>query len=129
MSEPCVDDRAKELLSKYQEARPSNNHNLPWEWYSGVYFVELPGFIKIGYAHDVRERFQAIKQATPFDAKPVAFIECGDEVYARSLEQAIHEKFAVLRVKRREWFRDDPTLRSFIAEIATRWPAPKPKST
>lgn len=97
-----------------------------WTWFSGVYFIRCEGFVKIGYARDVRLRLKSIGTHTPFPIEPLGFIECQDIETAKSLEAALHEKFHHLR-ERFEWFRLDRSLRDHIASRCDRWPTPKRK--
>ena len=37
----------KRVAARHARAATSG---VPWSWYSGVYFLEISGFIKVGYA-------------------------------------------------------------------------------
>jgi hypothetical protein len=83
-----------------------NKSAVPWNWKSGVYFIEQASLIKIGWSFDVKVRAHAIKLSKkPLPIKPLGFIRCPDEETAVRLERDLH-----------------------IAQRAEQWPAPKPKS-
>jgi hypothetical protein len=95
------------------------------KWHSGVYFIRVEQFVKIGYSEDVRHRFRQLRSAMPFTVEPLGFIQCDTLEAAKALEAQLHERFRHLVSVRREWFRDHPSIRTFVRESAQLWPAPK----
>lgn len=73
-----------------------------------VYYLEIDGIIKIGYASDVTDRMRAY----PPTAKLLA-VEPG----TRTLEAERHGLFNAYLAHGREWFRDVPELRNWIASL------------
>lgn len=82
----------------------------------GVYFIQTEGFIKIGYAINVRRRFRQLAMSVPFDLELLAVIACPDVREAKETERTLHRRFKAQRV-RGEWFRLIPPLTEFIDEI------------
>lgn len=78
-----------------------------------VYFVlnKATNLIKIGLASDVKNRLIAIRVNSGCEIELLATEQGGID-----RERALHERFAALLV-RGEWFRDDPSLREYIAGL------------
>lgn len=95
-----------------------------WTWFSGVYFILCDGFVKIGYAQDVRLRLRALCVSNPKPLQPLGFIECGSSKEAKSIECSLHQRFDAIR-ERHEWFRAERDLLAWIKSNASLWPAPK----
>lgn len=96
--------------------------------YIGVYFVRWGAFIKIGTAHDVVARRQALETSLPEgDVEPLGWIHIPYLRWRRSNqdrykhEARIHETLSAYRV-RGEWFRDCETVRRFIDRYCYPWP-------
>ena len=75
-----------------------------------VYYVADGSQIKIGYSSNPWARVSELRTANP--AIEMLTVEAGE----RSLEKQRHEQFSHLRTTR-EWFKDDPELRDFVAEL------------
>jgi hypothetical protein len=83
---------------------------------SGVYFIRLGAFIKIGCAKDVRKRFYGIQQGIPFRLDLIAVLLPDDGQTHQALERACHEKFAAYR-EVGEWFREEGALADSCAHL------------
>lgn len=102
----------------------ADRHGYSWSWFSGVYFLRCGEFVKIGYAHDVRVRMEAIRTHNPYKVEPIGFIECKSLEEAKRIEREHHERFAHLR-STGEWFRTEPDLVDHVQSLSGRWPSPK----
>lgn len=81
---------------------------------SGVYFIQGDGggLIKIGVSSDVEARLRQHQAGCPVILRRIGLI-----VDANALEEArLHERFAHLR-EHGEWFRPEPDLLAFIADL------------
>lgn len=65
-----------------------------------VYIIQCAQYYKIGIAENVKDRFSAIKSATPFEMKIINSFESD---YPEKDEQKLHEKFKK-KHKQGEWF-------------------------
>jgi hypothetical protein len=101
-----------------QAASPTNPRS--FGEFSGVYFVQVGGFVKIGASDDVRARFRQLLCSSPYELVPLGFIY-GDPDGTDELEADLHARFDELR-HRGEWFRLEPSLREFINQQARPWP-------
>jgi hypothetical protein len=99
--------------------QPAGNPKAFGYAFSGVYFVRVGSFVKIGFSDDVKARYRVLLSASPYDMKPLGFIHADGG--AEELEERIHAQFAELR-HRGEWFRFDGSIREFIADHAAGWP-------
>lgn len=78
-----------------------------------VYFISVLEFIKIGYTSQLAARMRAFETIHPV---PVVLLHAIAGNVA--LEQFLHAKFAAFLVPGKvEWFRSDPVLLAFIAEL------------
>lgn len=92
----------------------------PEDWpFAGVYFLMIPGYIKIGSSKNVLERVE--DYCLPVRPEPLGWIRT-DPVERCAHEIAIHKALKAYRA-RSEWFVDCPALRAFIAKYAKPWPA------
>lgn len=73
-----------------------------------VYFICMGDLIKIGYTSDLRRRVQGLSLTM---GHVLATVQGGP-----ALEQELHERFAGLR-EHGEWFRADPPLLEYIAQL------------
>jgi len=73
-----------------------------------VYFVRSGDFIKIGTAGKPAKRMAELRTSSPVKLTLLLTIPGG-----LSVEKALHQRFAELRV-RGEWFRAEPALTDFI---------------
>lgn len=73
-----------------------------------VYFFEAPRVVKIGTTKDIFKRFKTIQSASPVRLN-ISGIMVGD----RSIEEALHRRFAGLR-QHGEWFRKTRKLLAYI---------------
>lgn len=85
----------------------------------GVYFVECDGFIKIGFAKNIRDRFGSIAQMNPHRCDLVAVIRTNGESESRQLERELHTRFAEHR-HRLEWFHYAPEIQAYVATLNRR---------
>lgn len=97
--------RNPSLAKKYQRNRTLPN--------PVIYFLKATesGRIKIGFASNVQRRIASISTSCPEDLQ---LLGCCPGTMPE--EQALHRKFAHLRI-RREWFRGEPELLAYIAEV------------
>jgi hypothetical protein len=87
-----------------------------------VYFAEIPGRVKIGFAKDVGLRIKTLQTGCA-DPIVVAFSQPG----SRSTERGYHKRFAHLRGAG-EWFRVEGDLAVFLDEWRGRnWPSRRVK--
>jgi hypothetical protein len=77
-----------------------------------IYFVGIPGFIKIGFAKDLRSRLMQLQISLPFEL--VVHQKMRGRRY---IERGLHYKFHHLH-ERGEWFRTDPELLNYIKSIS-----------
>lgn len=68
---------------------------------SYVYILECQGYYKIGKANDLKSRVTHFQTGNPF---PITVVFSKASVFATSLEPALHELLAELRVAG-EWFK------------------------
>lgn len=85
-------------------------------WVRGkIYFIEAVGCgrIKVGFTKgDPAERCRSLQTGCPFPLRVIAVFRGSQRG-----ESELHRQWAALRVAGNvEWFVDDPTIRSFIAE-------------
>jgi hypothetical protein len=73
-----------------------------------VYFFRAGDHIKIGWSRNPKARKASLSTASPFDLEFLGQLPGTEDD-----EQALHQVFAHLRVKR-EWFTPDPLLLAFI---------------
>lgn len=86
---------------------------------SGVYFVGVGAYVKIGHAADIRRRFAQLATGMPEQPELLAVIPRPDSAAARSLEADLHQRFRKQRA-RREWFHREPladVIRSLQAGV------------
>lgn len=83
-----------------------------------VYFIlnEDSNAIKIGRAKDVQRRLKALQTSSPAHLKLIKVIQTDGAQEAHQLEQALHGKFAGLRLAG-EWFRADETLLKYCDQV------------
>lgn len=96
-------------------------HVSPGRKWTGVYFIASGGFVKIGISMDVVRRSYAIQSANPEVITPLGFIQQPTLLDALQLEGELHQRFW-RAFHRGEWFRDDVSIRDFIAANARPWP-------
>jgi len=77
-----------------------------------IYYAQIDGLIKIGYAKSVRARMRQYPPTTKLLA-----VEPG----TRKTEYARHMHFAEHLAQGREWFRDVPELRTWINTLVTEY--------
>ena len=89
-----------------------------------VYFIECPGFIKIGQCKllNLYNRKTELQDGNPFDLKILGIIIYESEMDAKEEGDVLHKQFEPLR-ERKEWFRVSQVLLDYIAEH-TEVPAP-----
>lgn len=73
-----------------------------------VYFIEVRGFIKIGWSVKWRSRISNIQTSNPEPIK-VLLVLGRPQIFERTM----HRKFAEHRASG-EWFRDHPDIRAYI---------------
>jgi hypothetical protein len=79
---------------------------------SYVYFIAAGrGAVKIGFAHDVESRLQALQTSSAEELVLLHYMEG-----TTADERRLHEKFAELRI-RGEWFRHEGFLAEFIVTL------------
>lgn len=83
----------------------------------GVYFVESDGFVKIGHAKDIRQRFGSIAQMNPHRCQLVGVIRTETAQESYKIERDLHERFADQR-HRLEWFHYTPAIEAYIARLS-----------
>jgi hypothetical protein len=90
--------------------------------HAGVYFVEVNGFIKIGYSSDLRQRMKTMRTRTPNMSRPVGlgYIPIKAPREMRRVEADLHSRFAGDR-EIGEWFRPSMQLLFTISESQP-WP-------
>jgi hypothetical protein len=76
-----------------------------------VYLIRCGGFVKIGYANDVRYRLRTLRLANPHEITLIGSARGG-----KAAEAELHRRFATYH-HRGEWFRIEGTLREFIEQI------------
>jgi hypothetical protein len=75
-----------------------------------VYFIEIDGYVKIGFSQNVIKRFRQINMVTPYEPKLLGVMDGG-----RDKEMELHKKFSRLHV-RNEWFLLAGEIREFIEQ-------------
>ena len=77
-----------------------------------VYFIQntVTGAIKIGYASDITQRFNALQHATDCELK---LLHTVDSFEMKQDEKEFHDKVSHLRI-RGEWFEDKCELEDFL---------------
>jgi hypothetical protein len=65
--------------------------------------TNLPAYVKIGKANDVKGRFTDLQISNPNKIKLAAVLECKNSDHAFSIESALHKKYSHLHV-RGEWY-------------------------
>lgn len=84
-----------------------------------VYFIEEASRlrpIKIGSANDVRRRLSSLRSQYPHPLTVLGVMRCADRAY---LEHLLHYHFRAHTIRsRREWFRNCPEIRAYIASHA-----------
>lgn len=78
-----------------------------------IYFVAAPeaSRIKIGFSNNPDKRIASLMTSSAYKLETIAVIEG-----SREQEQALHQRFAHLRVHR-EWFADCSEIRDFVASL------------
>ena len=75
----------------------------------GVYAIEcVPGYVKVGRAHDIEQRMRELQTACPFDLKLLAVLSTNPDD-----EGLWHRKFHSCHY-RGEWFRECPLVMEAI---------------
>jgi hypothetical protein len=75
---------------------------------SGVYFVKVLDYVKIGYTADFSVRLDTITRAMPVTPEVLAFIEG-----PRSIETTLHRMLRSVCLKN-EWYADGPDVREVL---------------
>jgi hypothetical protein len=99
---------------------------IPWTWFSGVYFIRCESFVKIGYAYDVRKRLEGLQTSSPFTLEPLGFIRCESQEQAALLERSLHVRFSKYR-RRNEWFVLTREIDACVCVECSLWPSPARK--
>lgn len=76
-----------------------------------IYFLESAGFIKIGFAKDVRARLRGLSTSMPKPGTLIAAVPG-----SKKFESALHAAASAYH-QRGEWFRDCDELRSLIDSV------------
>lgn len=79
----------------------------------GVYFIGCEGFVKIGYAKDIRQRMSDIALASPHQCELLGFIPTASDADSRRLEAELHRRFTADR-HRLEWFKYSDAIRTYV---------------
>jgi hypothetical protein len=106
---------------------PPENHHGCWRWnwrqlkaltpltaIGRVYFIEAGGFIKIGFATNVKQRLRSLQASNPIECRLLYSVGG-----TRLTEGEFHHRFAHLR-HHGEWFRKEDELSAFIAKLKRR---------
>lgn len=80
-----------------------------------IYFIAIPGYIKIGMSKNPQRRIYGMQTASPEQIETIAIVPERRDL----TESIIHQRFTHLR-KNREWFADCPELRQFIEQHAVK---------
>jgi hypothetical protein len=75
---------------------------------SSIYFVAVPGFIKIGWSRTWERRVAALQTSNPETVELLLVIE-----REKAFEKVLHQRFAEHRASG-EWFQDNPEIRAYI---------------
>lgn len=78
-----------------------------------IYFIAIPGYIKIGKSKNPQRRIYGMQTASPEPIETIAIVPERRDL----TESIIHQRFIHLR-KNREWFLDCSELRRFIEQYA-----------
>jgi hypothetical protein len=77
---------------------------------SGIYFVKVFEYVKIGFTSDFKTRLDTISRAMPITPEVLAFVDG-----PRSIETTIHRQLRDLCLKN-EWYADCPMVRAVLAD-------------
>jgi hypothetical protein len=106
-------DRYLESLGRHPEIIPTDAERIDVGW---VYFVDAPEVERIKIGHS--EGHPKVRLGSLQTNAPVDLVTLGILRGTVSFERAIQDRFLALRWKR-EWFRSDRQLRSFIVTFAS----------
>lgn len=117
----CLDEFVAILRGEHREdditdPPPSEHLALPIATPSPagrIYFVAAPeaSRIKIGFSNNPDKRIASLMTSSAYKLETLAIVEG-----SREQEQALHQRFAHLRVHR-EWFADCGEIRSYVANL------------
>lgn len=100
--------RAAKDPSLWPNAEPPKRRDVTSvEAHGVVYFARVGELIKIGWTSNPHKRMSSLQADALLFKRPGTKLD----------ERALHAKFDHLLVKGKEWFRPDPELMAFIAEL------------
>lgn len=84
-----------------------------------VYVARRGALVKIGFTENLTARLRQLRVDAHGERVDVlGTVQCAAGVRTYALERTVHARFEHLRV-RGEWFRDDPSIHQWLAEIST----------
>jgi hypothetical protein len=87
---------------------------------ASVYFVRAggpAGPIKVGFTRNLAKRMESLQNGCPEELAVIHTVACGTVLAARDLERRLHVRFAALRIRSSEWFREDAAILAAIEEL------------
>lgn len=108
-----TDVKAEEIR---QRIRANHYASLSAPVVTGVYFVKVDAFVKIGHAADIGDRMRQLQTGSPFDLQLIAYVRTDSVKAAKRLEHELHRRFEAYQ-HRLEWYRLEPELVEYIATL------------
>ena len=100
-----IEGRLRERENEKREPRAFNQKR------GHIYFIEISGFIKIGWALNAKTRISGFQVGSPLPVKLI-----GVALGTMQDEKELHRKFSEHR-ERGEWFRSNPRLKREIKAL------------